>query len=112
MSYAQNLTYTSAATQPSIGLDAGTVPFNATIMCTLLGGAVASYKMQYTLNELNGPLAVDADANWMDSPDIPAGTAANSFASLTTPIARVRLVIASLTGGSLQVQVRQGYYSN
>jgi len=110
--YYQKLTYSGPGTQPSIGLDACIVPFNAVVACSLLGGASASYKLQFTLNPLSDPLATDADANWFDSPDIPGGSNTSALASFLTPAARVRLVIASLSGGSLQIEVQQPFSVN
>lgn len=112
MPYYQTLTYSSAATEPSIGLDPAIVPFNATVVCTLLGGATASYKLQWTLNSLDNPTDTDSIANWTDSTDIPLGTTGNSYSQLLSPVARVRLVIATLSGGTLQIQVRQGLSTN
>ena len=112
MPYYQTLTYSSAVTEPSIGLDNSIVPCNATVSCTLLGGATANYKLQWTLDPLFGPLDTDSDANWFDSTDIPSGTTTNASATFTTPVARIRLVIASLSGGTLQVEVLQPLSTN
>jgi hypothetical protein len=111
MPYYQTITYASAATETSIGLDPSIAPFNATVVCTLLGGATASYKLQFTLKEY-GALDTDSSANWIDSQDIPSGTTTNAYASFLTPVSRVRLVIASLSGGALQIEVRQGLSTN
>jgi hypothetical protein len=110
MPYKRTQTYTTAITTPSWNLDPSITPFNATVACVLVTGPV-SYKLQYTLDDLADPLLTDANAAWFDSPDIPAGTAASVSTSFITPVARVRLVIASLTG-SLTLTVIQGLSTN
>lgn len=111
MPYYRTQTYSAAATTPSWNLDPAIVPFNATVVCTLSAGSV-SYKLQYTLNALDGPLETDSSALWTDSPDIPSGTTASAQAAFIAPVARVRLVIASLSGGTLTMQMRQGLSTN
>jgi len=112
MPYYRSQIYSAPATTVSWNLDPAIAPFNAAVTVTLIGGPTASYKLQYTLDALDGPTATDASANWFDSPDIPAGTATGSTAGFLTPVARIRLVIATLTGGTLQMQMRQGLSTN
>jgi hypothetical protein len=112
MPYYNSIIYSAAATTPSINLDPAITPFNATVVCTVLGGATVSYKLQWTLNLLDGPLETDSQANWLDSGDIPAGTTTSASTAFINPIGRIRLVIASLSGGTLQLQVRQGLSTN
>jgi hypothetical protein len=111
MPYYQTLTYSAGTAQASIGLDFSIVPFNASITVSLIGAATATYKLQYTMDPLSAPTAVDSSANWYDSPDIPAGTATSAFAAFITPVARVRLVFAAISG-SVQIQVLQGLSTN
>ena len=111
MPYNQVHTYTTAGTKASVGLDPSIAPFDVGISCELSGGGSVDYKLQYTYNTLGNPLDVDSDATWFDSTDIPAGTTASDSSNITTPIARVRLVIASLTG-SLTLRILQGLSTN
>ncbi len=108
MPYFQQRVYSSAATEGSLNLDPLVTPFNAFVNCIVGGGATASYKLQYTLDNFDGPLATDAAANWTDSTDIPASTATSKTSFIQTPVSRIRLIIASLSGGTLTIQVRQG----
>ena len=111
MPYNRSITYSTSGTKASFDFDASIAPFNASIMVTLTGGTT-SYKLQYT-NTNYGILTTDAQANWFDSADIPAGTTTSAFASLITPITRARLVIASLAGGgTLVVEASQGLSTN
>lgn len=109
MPYRRTETYTTTGTKGSWNADPSIAPFNANIAVTLTG--TASYKLQYTLDTLDSPTAIDSDASWFDSPDIAAGTATSSNSSFITPVARVRLVIASISG-SLKMEMIQGLSTN
>lgn len=114
MPYSKTITYPigTNGTQASFDFDPSIAPFNASITCTLLNSATATYKLQYTTTTY-GVLTTDAQANWFDSPDIPAGTTASTFASFLTPITRARLVFsAALATGTMQVDVLQGLSTN
>lgn len=100
--------YTTTGTKPSMALDASIAPFTVNVAFTLVTGPV-SYKLQYSLSDLN---VSDANAIWFDSTDFPAATAASKVAPITAPVTRVRAVIATLTAGSLTLQVLQGYTVN
>ncbi len=102
-------TYSTTGTKGSWNLDPSIVPFNASVAVTL--SATASYKLQYSFDTLDSPTALDTDAVWFDSPDIPAATAANASAAFISPVARVRLVIAALTG-TIKMTVLQGMSTN
>ena len=107
----QSVTYASGTTgtQPSINMDPSIAPFNATIAVTLTGGTT-SFKMQWSISPFE--TVSDANANWFDSTDIPASSAASKTSFVTTPYARVRLVIASLSGGNLVLETQQGISKN
>lgn len=111
MPYRRTETYTTTGTKGSWNLDPSIVPFNANIAVTLTTGP-ASYKLQYSLDTLDSPTAVDSDASWFDSNDIPAATATSALAAFITPVARVRLVITTLTAGSLKMEMIQGMSTN
>jgi hypothetical protein len=106
-----DVTYTTTGTKPSVDLDPAIAPFSATVAVTLTTGP-ASYKLQYTIDDFSDPLKTDATASWFDSVDIPAGTAASAVSALSSPVTRVRLVIATLTAGSLRLQTQQGMSIN
>lgn len=111
MLLSHDITYTTTGTKPSLDLDPAIAPFNATVACKVTTGPV-SYKMQYTLTDFSDPLMTDAAATWYDSTDIPASTAADAIAKLNSPVTRIRLVIATLTAGSIQLQTQQGMSIN
>lgn len=101
-------TYTTTGTTDSINLDPSIAPFNATVAVTLTAGTT-SYKLQWSLDPMT---VTDAAALWFDSTDIPASTTASKVSYLIAPVSRLRLVIASLSGGNLVLQVQQGISIN
>ena len=101
----QTVTYSAAATTPSIALDPSIADFKVNIYCSLSAGTV-SYKLQYSLDPLT---TADASSTWIDSTTIGAGTSASKGDNYTVPISKIRLVIASLSGGTLTIQVLQGF---
>lgn len=98
--------YTDTGTKTSVNLDPSIAPFNASVVCSISNAA--NYKLQYSLDPMD---VSDASATWVDSANIPSGTTATSITNFMFPVARVRVVIASLTG-TLTLQVRQGYTNN
>ena len=107
--YKRNQIFSSSGTTVSWNLDNSINPCNATVVCTLTG--TGSYKLQWSLNALDGPTDTDASAVWIDSVDIPAGTTTSAYTSFITPVSRIRLVIASLTG-TLEMFLRQPFTIN
>lgn len=109
MPYRRTETYTTTGTKGSWNADPSIAPFNAAINCTITG--TCTYKLQYTLDPLDSPTAIDSDAVWIDSNDIPAATATSATASFITPVARVRVIISAISG-SLKVEMIQGMSTN
>lgn len=104
-------TYSTTGTKQSWNCDPSVAPFNVNIGCVLSAGTV-DYKLQYSYDTLDNPLLADSDATWIDSDDIPASTTGTAEANFSTPIARVRLVIAALSGGTLKMTMLQGMSTN
>lgn len=98
-----------ASTTVSWNCDPSITPFQVGIACIVTGAV--NYKLQYSYDTLDGPLAADSDASWIDSTTIPAGTTGTKEQAFTTPIARVRLVFASGTG-SVKMTMLQGMSIN
>jgi hypothetical protein len=103
-------TYTTSGIKGSWNCDPSIAPFNVNVAAVLVGGPV-SYTLQYSFDVLDDPLLTDSDATWFNSSDLPAGTTASGQANFSTPIARIRVVIASITG-SLKVTMLQGMSIN
>ena len=98
--------YTTTGTKASLNLDPSIADFKATVAVTV--GTTATYKMQYSLDPMT---VADAAALWFDSATIPAGTTASKVEGLVAPVARVRLIIAAISG-TLTLQVSQGLTVN
>lgn len=98
-----------ASTTPSWNCDPSIAPFQVGIACIVTGAV--SYKLQYSYDTLDDPLATDSSASWIDSTVIPAGTTGTKEQTFTSPIARVRLVFASGTG-SVKMTMLQGMSIN
>lgn len=103
--------YNSIGTKVSWNCDPSITPFNVNVVCELSAGGSVSYGIQYSYSALNNPLNTDAAATWYDSNDIPAGTTGTAETNFSTPIYRVRVVIASLTG-TLLMRMLQGMSVN
>jgi hypothetical protein len=108
MTVYRTVAYTTTGTKESLNLDPSISPFNASVAVTLSNGGSVSYKGQFSLSPMT---VADADALWFDSADFAAATAASKVGYLTAPVARFRIVIASLTG-TLTLQVLQGFTQN
>lgn len=103
----QRQDYTTTGTKTSINLDPAIAPFECTIAVTITG--TVSYKLQWSLDPMD---VADANAIWFDSSDIPAGTATSKTSYLTSPVSRIRLVIATATSATFALQTQQGMSIN
>ena len=108
MAYYQANSYTTTGTKASINLDPSVTPFAVSVACTLEGAATGTYSMQFSLSPMT---IADADALWLTSGDVPVGTTTNAGSLFTSPVSRVRLVIAAVSG-TLTIQTLQGLSTN
>lgn len=106
-------TYTTIGTKGSWNCDPSIAAFSLNIAVLLSAGGVCSYSLQYSYDSLDDPTLTDANATWIDSDDIPAGTTTTAEANFNTPIYRVRLVIVTLTApATLTMKMLQGMSVN
>lgn len=103
--------YTTTGTKQSWNCDPSITPFNMSVVLALLGAATGTFGLQYSYDTLDAPGLTDSDATWFDSTTIPAGTTANAQQAFNAPIARIRVVIAALSG-SLKMTMLQGFSQN
>ena len=103
--------YTTTGTKGSWNCDPSITPFQVNVAAVLSGGGAVSYSLQYSYDTLDDPTLTDNDASWFDSDDLPLGTTTTGETNFSTPIARIRIIIASLTG-SLKVTMLQGMSIN
>ena len=106
MALAHSAAYTDTGTKTSILMDPSIAPFNASVGVNL--SSTGNYKLQYSLSDIN---IADADAIWVDSVNIPAGTTASMVTNFMFPVSRVRVVIAS-NGGTVTLETLQGFTTN
>ena len=109
MPYYRTETYTTTGTKGSWNTDPSIVPFNCSVNCTVTGSA--TYSLQYSFDPLSSPTAVDSDAVWITSVDIPVGTVVSQQTAFVVPVARIRVVIAAVSG-SVKVEMAQGLSTN
>ena len=105
--------YSTTGTKQSWNCDPSIAAFSVNLAVLLSAGGVAEYGLQYSYDTLDDPLLTDSDATWIDSNDLPAGTTDTGEANFSTPIARVRLVITTLTApATLTMKMLQGMSVN
>lgn len=96
-----------SATGPTapVALDWRKDPFTATVQVYVGGGVTASYGLEYTLDDVQ--TMPPANVRWV--PEVagmlPAGTTASGTARYSTPVCAVRINVASLAGGNLEMRV-------
>lgn len=94
-------------------LDASISPFNVAIQVYVPGGVTTAYSVEYTLDELNLPTGLEnTDARWVEDPEFPTGSAATITSNYIAPISAVRVNVASIAGGSIELKIRQGFSIN
>lgn len=110
MPYQQYITYAAGTTgnQPSLNVDPRINPFSATVAVIVVGGS-ASFGLQWSFDDF--ATVSDANATWWNDLLIPTGTTTSKYENYNTPATRVRLAIATNTGG-IKLQVIQGLSTN
>lgn len=98
--------YTTTGTKDSLNLDPSIAPFNASVAVTV--GTTGTFGLQYSLDPMT---VADADALWIDSVNIPAGTTATTVTNFMFPVSRIRLDIAAISG-TITLQALQGFTNN
>lgn len=106
MAYERTVAYTTTGTKDSLNMDPSIVPFDAQLAVTV--GTTGTYGIQYSLDSMN---VSDANAKWFDSGDMPTGTTTSAVSALKSPISRIRIVIAAISG-TITLQTLQGLSAN
>lgn len=109
MAYANYTTYPATTTgeQPSINVDPSINPFSVTVAVWVVSGS-ASFGLEWSFDDNT---VLDSAARWFTDKLIPTGTTTSTYENYNTPATRVRINIASNTGG-LELKVLQGYTVN
>lgn len=107
----RTVTFDTTGTKESWNCDPSITPFALTVAFALSDAGTVNYKLQVSYDTLDDPLLTDNDATWFDSTNIPAGTTGSKAEAFVAPIARVRVVIAALSG-TLKMTMLQGMSTN
>lgn len=96
-------THTTTGAKDPVLLDWTLTPFAVSVGVELASGT-ATFKVQYTLDDLNSS---SPTPYWFDDANIPAGTTATDITNYVVPIRAVRLNIAAISG-TVNFKVVQG----
>lgn len=110
MAYSSYRTYATSTTgeQPSVNLDPSINPFSVTVAVHVVSGS-ASFGLEWSFDDY--ATVSDTNAVWFTDKMIPVGSTTDIYENYNTPATRVRINIASNSGG-LQLKVLQGYTIN
>lgn len=107
------VTITATGISGPHNLDSSIGPFAVAIQVYVPGGVTATYSVEYTLDEL---VLQDNTANpnvrWTTDPQFPIGTAATATGNYIVPVSAVRVNVATLSGGSIELKIRQAFSIN
>ncbi|CAH1677869.1 hypothetical protein [Chelatococcus sp.] len=98
--------YTTTGTKEACALNFRSGPTNISVAVVVPGGTTASYSVQYTFDDLSFTDVSAAD--WITDPQFPLASSATLVGNYIAPIAGLRVVIATLTGGPIRLKVLQG----
>ena len=107
------VTVSATGTATVCNLDSTIAPFSVAIQVYVPGGVTTTYSVEYTLDEL---VLQDGTANpnvrWTTDPQFPVGSSATITGNYLFNISAIRVNVATLSGGSLELKVRQGVSIN
>lgn len=101
-------TYTATGAQPYINLDWFKIPFNVSATAILVGGATATFGVEYTVDDVTQINNAASNLNWLPvTGALAPGATASGTATIDFPVTAVRLNITAITG-SVEFVVIQG----
>ncbi len=107
------VTITSSGIAGPYNLDPSISPFNVAIQVYVSSAVAASYSVEYTLDDLSLLTgAANPNVRWTTDPQFPAPSAATITSNYIAPISAVRVNVASLAGGALELKVLQSFSKN
>lgn len=93
-------------------LDPSIAPFAVAIQVFVGGGVTSTYSVEYTLDELDISGAANPNVRWTTDPQFPVASAATITGNYAFPIVAVRVNVVTLSGGNLELKIRQGFSIN
>src|SRR5256885_15149449 len=100
------VTVGSAAASAPLPIDRRVPPTNVTLQAIVSAGAVLTYSVQYTTDDIQAASYVAASGNWFDVGGMSA-LAASAHATLPFPVTAVRLNVTGWTSGTCRLDVLQ-----
>ncbi len=96
----QDVTLSSATASAPLPINSIESAFNIGIGCVLSAGAVLTYSVQHTFDNVFAPGYDPLTGTWFTHPTISAMTT-NRDSSYNSPIVAVRLIVTAYTSGSV-----------
>lgn len=93
----QTVTLSSATNSATLPVDYRAQNFQIGIGCVISGGAVLTYKIQHTFDDI---FDATVTPTWFDHSNI-VGTTTNKDGNYAFPVAAVRLVVTAYTSGNV-----------
>jgi hypothetical protein len=107
------VTISATGASDPYNLDSSISPFNVAIQVYVGVGVTATYSVEYTLDELSLPSgAPNPNVRWTTDPQFPVATAATATGNYAFPISAVRVNVATISGGGLELKIRQSLSTN
>lgn len=98
-------TINSTGTSTPVSLDWTLVPFNAAFAVELQGNTTATYKVEFTLDNVND----NTTATWFESISAPANSTTSLYGTFTAPVTFTRVNCSALSAnGTIRFAVVQG----
>ena len=96
----QEVTLSSATSSNPLPVDYRAQVFNIGIGCAISSGAVLTYSIQYTFDDVYASGYDPSTGNWFTH-SVLTGRTTNADSSITSPVTAVRLTVSAYTGGSV-----------
>lgn len=96
----------AAGNSAVIPLDLYIAPFQVAVNVFMSNGATVDYTLQYTYDDVLAPGYNPATGQWIDDTTMD-NEVVSSTVNLSAPVTAVRIVAATLTGGTLTVAIVQ-----
>jgi hypothetical protein len=94
-------------------LDSSIGPFSTALQVYVAGGVTTTYSVEYTLDDLMDQYGVaNPNVRWTTDPQFPVGSSATIIGNYMFPISAVRVNVATLSGGNLELKIRQSFSIN
>jgi len=110
---ARYATITDTGVAGPYNLDPTISPFNVNVQVYVPEDVTVSYSVEYTLDQLN-LLGGQENPNvrWETDTNFPDSSAATITSSFDAPLTAIRVNVASISGGSIELKILQSFSKN